>query len=139
MNLSESTPVNATVRSLLVPGWGQIFNGQAMKGAAFFFATGSLATGAYSADRSADKTYKDYKAKSVADDPLYDDYKVQRNRATALKAAAAGLWVYSIIDAFFVARGGAPFLRAHHPARPTVWVRPDRAGLAWRFSGKGRS
>lgn len=49
-------------RSAIVPGWGQVYNGQASKGLALGIATLGLLGGAYSTYQAADSAYNDYSA-----------------------------------------------------------------------------
>jgi hypothetical protein len=100
VELSNHSPVNAGIRSAIVPGWGQWFNRQPVKAVALFMV---VAGGAYGTirmrERSSD-SYDEYKAFGIRSGPEYDDYERQRSQALILGSATLFLWGYTVWDAY---------------------------------------
>lgn len=103
-NFSERTPGNAALRSALVPGWGQWFNGERQKGALLGSSTLVAAGAAAWLFVQSDRTYDDYTARGVADDPLHDRYKRERLGAWIALGAVSAVYIYGIVDAYRVGR-----------------------------------
>jgi hypothetical protein len=104
INFSDHTPVNAGLRSLILPGWGQFFNHQKTKG---FIVSGSAVVtvlGSYLLYTGASNTYNDYEKKGLKDDTLYSDYETQQQQAMIVSLIAAGVWIYGVVDAFVIAK-----------------------------------
>lgn len=102
--LMEHTPLNASIRSTLVPGWGQSFNGEKRKGSLLFGTTvAAVALSAYFYS-SSQHSYDDYKASGRVNNENYDDYTRENALTWAFGSAAAFLWVYSIVNAGNTAR-----------------------------------
>ncbi len=101
INMSDHTPGNAAIRSTLIPGWGQSFNGQQAK--SYVVAGGVLASGiaAFYFFNKAGDTYEDYERRGIKNDALYNDYESQSDQASLYTGIAAGFWAYGIIDAYF--------------------------------------
>lgn len=99
IDLSHHTRRNAAVRSTLLPGWGQFFNQQDIKG--YIIAGGAVAAlgSGYLAFRQAENTYDDYEKAGLRNGSLYNDYESQQQQAFTLTAAGALIWIYGIIDA----------------------------------------
>jgi hypothetical protein len=99
-SFSERRPINSAVRSLILPGWGQCFNGQCTKG----YIVGSLAlltlAGSYLLNDQANKTYTDYQNEGIKDSTKYDDYQTQQTQAMTASAVCAVIWIYGVIDAY---------------------------------------
>lgn len=115
INLSAHTPVNATLRSAVVPGWGQYFNGQETKGYVVFSGFVLTALSSYLLYSKANNTYSDYEKQGVKNGSLYSDYETQSNQAMAVSLVAAGIWVYGMVDAYIKAAPAAemsPYTRA---------------------------
>lgn len=127
-------PRSAAVRSLLIPGWGQNFNRQPVKGAAFFLLAGGSLAGGLIMDHKARGTYNDYTTKGLKNDSLYDDYQDQRAQANILLGAAAGVWVWGALDAYLQARVLPPSLAKAAP-RTVISVSPLGMASVWRFGG----
>jgi hypothetical protein len=100
VELNNHSPANASVRSLLVPGWGQAFNGQRIKGVVAFLSVGAAAGGSLALFNKANQSYDHYNDLGVKDDPSYNDYKRERTQSLLLGTAAILLWVYSVVDAY---------------------------------------
>ncbi len=97
------TPLNASLRSVVVPGWGQFFNQQKTKGCIVAGATLLSLTTAVLMSNKANSTYSDYEAKGVANDPLYDDYSTQFNTSVMFGCITAAIWVWGAVDAYLFA------------------------------------
>jgi Family of unknown function (DUF5683) len=100
IDLSDHTPGHAAWRSALLPGWGQRFNTQEVKGALITGTFLVTALGSISLYNKATSTYDDYKEHGVKDDSRYDDYERRRTGALVLGTAALFLWAYSVRDAY---------------------------------------
>jgi len=100
LELSNHSPVNAGIRSALLPGWGQQFNRQPVKAAALFMVITVGAFGAVKAYRQSNDDYDNYRSIGNRNDSTYSDYTRHRTQAYVLGGAALGLWAYSIYDAY---------------------------------------
>lgn len=115
IELSKKTRVKAMLRSLLVPGWGQIYSGDEFRG--YLITAGAVMTAAavFGLDRSLDKKLTDYDMarsnynsataiedrvalKSYLDEKQREAYNAETDRNTAL-AIGVALWGYNILDA----------------------------------------
>jgi hypothetical protein len=107
LDFRKRTPENAALRSALVPGWGQIFNEQVVKGwvagTVFFVSVGSY----FYYNGIANQDYTDYEARGLVDDSLYSDYETHRQQANTAIYVAAGTWVVAIIDAYIFGNSDA--------------------------------
>lgn len=99
ISFSRHSPGNAALRSALIPGWGQVFNQQRVKGISFFTMTALAATGALSLRSDYRRLYDQYEARGLKDDALYDEYKKKKTQSMALGVAAGLLWLIGIVDA----------------------------------------
>ncbi len=99
VELSNHVPLNASIRSFFIPGWGQGFNNQKGKGFLIFIAFAATTVGTISIHRKSMNSYDGYTASGLKDNSSYDDYNRQRTEALLLGSVATGLWVWSIIDA----------------------------------------
>ena len=126
------TRPNAAVRSALVPGWGQFFNGQPVKGrvagALFFGAVGAYF---YYTGR-ADEYYRDYEEHGLRNDASYADYEEQKQHAVTALTVAGGAWFLAVLDGYlFGKRGELPADDAGAPAALQVSWRGDGPALRW--------
>ncbi len=96
----DETPTNAAVRSAILPGWGQFFNQQPIKGYITGGAVAGLVTASILMYSKAESTYSDYEKKGSKDDDLYDDYKSEVRTTNILVAITAAAWIYNIVDAY---------------------------------------
>ena len=103
-DFSEITPFNAAVRSALVPGWGQHWNGQKTKGYITFgvFAVSALA--AYYFNVEADKYYDKYVDMGLVYGRYFDDYESNYKTSQILTFVAIGTWLFAVVDAYFVCK-----------------------------------
>jgi hypothetical protein len=98
--LGNRTPGNAAMRSALVPGWGQAFNQQDVKGALLFATTVGALVGSVVRYNTARHSYDDYKERGQKDGSLYNDYQDQRTQSFILGGVALFLYSYGVIDAY---------------------------------------
>ena len=104
VDFSDYTPRNAAIRSALMPGWGQWFNGQDEKGVIMGGAT-LIATGvAIWLFIDSNDVYNQYTARGNPNDTIYDIYKREHNEAVIAASAAGAGYVACILDAYFTAR-----------------------------------
>ena len=111
------SPMGAAARSV-VPGWGQVYTRSRIQGVAVFLSVGLLAAGGVQADA----TYRDYYNNKYvpavfADSDQADFYFDRSNQYYKLSRfllyAAAGIWAYSVLDAYV----DAHFYNARQRAR----------------------
>jgi hypothetical protein len=98
-NFGERTPLNAGLRSAILPGWGQFFNGQSAKG---YILVGSAVVSGAAAIlmyNKAENTYNEYKDNGRIDGKLYDDYTSQINSANMFVYLYAAVWTFGVVDA----------------------------------------
>lgn len=142
IRLSKKTRVKATLRSLIVPGWGQVYSGDKLRG--YFITTGAVLSAAaiFHLDRRFDKKKDEFDIaqanydnamsieekialKAISDEKQQDAYKAETDRNTAL-AVGAAFWAYNVLDAFlFFPEGNAYF--------PTVTSLGDGAALTYNI------
>ncbi|MBN1504485.1 MAG: hypothetical protein JW952_05440 [Candidatus Eisenbacteria bacterium] len=95
-------PYRVVLRSLLYPGWGQLYNGRSLKALAVFVGEGALLGMMYSEGRAASRAYDAHL--SAPDDAtaaeLYADYEHHFERQESLIWWAAGLVLLSLADAY---------------------------------------
>ena len=154
IRLSRKTPLYAGIRSGIVPGWGQFYTDQKMKGTLFFLAEVAALGAVLHADTKRTDAQNDYndawRAYVTADEVdeieaafaevgrRYDElYKWHDNRKRWAYVAAA-VWLANVLDAalLFPASGGASY--SELPAGESGFfasIEPDRAtaGFAVRF------
>ena len=98
--LSDPRP-GAALRSMILPGWGQLYKGEKTKGYRILGAWGVMAGGTFAAHlirANAENEYLD--AATIEDATLfYDDFNRWHQIRNNLFLASAGVWVYSYIDA----------------------------------------
>lgn len=100
VELTEHSPANASVRSALIPGWGQSFNGEKKKGAMLFVTATVAAFGAYHLNRKAADSLDTYNSRGVKDGSELDDYNKQHAQSVFLGSTALAIWLFSIFDAY---------------------------------------
>jgi TM2 domain-containing membrane protein YozV len=148
----ESAPgsrTGALFRSMLVPGYGQLYNGQRLKGGLLFgveLALLSTALAFHLAGDSVLSAYNQQARAQVSADPtgriqrLYDGAQARYRVRDELLMAATGLWVLNIADAYLSGGRARPLLgagaaRSGRDFAPLAAIRPGRAifGLQGRF------
>ena len=128
LDFTSHSPGNAAIRSALVPGWGQAFNGNQVKGTLWFSAFALAAVGSAVMANQADKTHDEYEATGRNNGPLYDDYEREYKLSLVLAAAAVGVWAMSVVNAY---RQGYDALWSQAPAIDVVYA-GDTAGVRWK-------
>ncbi len=106
IGVSRHTAMTAGLRSVVIPGWGQMFNGESRKGVVILGTTLAAAGLSYMFYEESSDSYDKYKNSGVRNDPHYDDYSRERTVSLAFGGLAAVVWSYSIINAF--ANGSSP-------------------------------
>jgi len=108
----ERKPVNSALRSLILPGWGQQFNGQKTKGYVITGAALLTLAGSYMLYTKANNTYDDYQNQGIKNSTLYDDYQAQSNQAMIASLLCAGVWIYGVVDAYIFGKDNDDDLRS---------------------------
>ncbi len=115
INLSKVTRKKAALRSLFIPGWGQKYSGNSLRGSFFTMGVIVSATAVYLTDRHYQKKRSDYDialsdyqaAASIEDrvrlqatlnEKQKAAYDAESDRRTAL-AIGIAIWAFNVIDA----------------------------------------
>jgi hypothetical protein len=126
---------SAAWRSVLIPGWGQMYKGSMAKGIAIVAGEAVFIGGIITCEMlRADYTAKINETHDVRKKQLYADnannYEMGRNICIG---AAAALYVYNLIDAV-AAKGRKPIpVKNHTGFRLNPAVSPEYAGLSLAF------
>lgn len=115
----------AVFRSLVVPGWGQFYNEQPMKGKFILASEVVLVSGMLFFNSQYSKAHNDY---TMATDPnatedLFDKAEGKRKTRDALGYLAAGIWVYNLVDAYLCGWDG------ENKAAAQLQISPTKASL----------
>jgi hypothetical protein len=91
----------ATVRSLAVPGWGQLYKGEQAKGWVLVGLWGAMAAGAATAHILRSQAQDDYRAATdpAEIDARYDTFNAWHQARNAFALGAAAVWTYAAFDA----------------------------------------
>jgi len=127
-DVSNHTRVNSTVRSALIPGWGQIFNKQRVKGWSLMITTTASLFGSVTLYRKSKDSFNDYEASGRINGPAYDDYESERVQAMVLGSLAVALWSFSVVDAYRNAY--TPLWSKNHSME--LVVLPEEAKVIWQ-------
>ena len=103
-DFSDTKPINAAIRSALLPGWGQMWNEQETKGYIVLGVFAVTVAGAFYFNNRAEKAYDDYVALGAIDGSKFDDYESYHNTSKIFTFAAIGTWLYAVVDAYFVCK-----------------------------------
>jgi hypothetical protein len=106
LDFSKRAEIDASLRSMLMPGWGQHYNEQPTKAWIVLGVFGVCVAGAFYYNNKAFSTYNDYKQYGMIESKYYDDYQAQYLTSQIFTFAAIGVWLYGMIDAYVVAKGG---------------------------------
>ena len=92
----------AVFRSVAIPGWGQFYNSQSIKGLAIISAEVITITGYLYFSRYQTKTYNEY---SLSTDPfeaheLFDKVQTNANLKKISISLVSAVWIYSVVDAY---------------------------------------
>lgn len=103
----------ATLRSLAVPGWGQLYKGERTKGWALVGVWGTLAGGTVAAHLLRADARQDYLDATTPDEiaDRYDTYDAWHRARGALALGTLAVWTYATLDAL-VLGGPEPTGRA---------------------------
>jgi len=90
----------AAVRSLILPGWGQIYKGQQTKGGVFIGLWGTAATGLIASEIVYSHFSQAYDKALTTEDAtrLYDRKNTWFKIRNLVGLGAAGIWLYSYLD-----------------------------------------
>lgn len=98
------SPIGAAARSI-VPGWGQIYTHSRLEGAIILLSVGILVSGGLRANDTYLNFYNDKYSPAVLADSNQADFYFDRSNqyyklSRFLLYTAAGIWAYSIMDAY---------------------------------------
>ncbi|MFN3550968.1 MAG: DUF5683 domain-containing protein [Endomicrobiia bacterium] len=100
LNFKQHNGISASVRSLILPGWGQYYNEQNKKAYIIFAATFLSAGLSYYFYSQAEQTYKKYEERGLINDTLYSDYEAQITTANIFFVLTILSWGYNVVDAY---------------------------------------
>lgn len=131
--VQEDPRTEAALRSMLLPGWGQLHKGERVKGLALVGAWGAAAAGAavtYVGRRRARIAYEDA---DTVEDALdrYDPYNQWHQAHQAVLLGMAGVWLFSYADAL-LARPPDTATRFLRPVRLTPMASPTSVSVHLR-------
>jgi TolB-like protein len=130
---------DALFRSLIVPGWGQVYNDQDAKGYVFTGVTlGVIGAGVFQRMQYS-KTHDDYMKATTKEDAakFYDQQSNEYQQSNLLFYIAGGIWALNVADAFLNGTSASE-VRVDREAAvtPELGVARDgtrTAGLRWNF------
>ena len=97
------SPIGAVSRSV-IPGWGQFYTHNKLKGIIVFLSVGILGVGGVQVDTTYRDYYNKYRDAVFTDSSQADFYFDRSNQYYKLSRfllyTAAGIWAYSIIDSY---------------------------------------
>ncbi len=104
----EDRRSEAALRSMMLPGWGQLHKGERTKGRVLLGLWGTAVAGTVATHLLREQARKDYQAAATPDEALerYDPFNRWHKTRNALVLATAGVWIYSYVDALMA--GGPP-------------------------------
>lgn len=102
LDFTKKNQKNALVRSILVPSWGQFFEGNSTKGYVVLCGAALSAAAAFYYSSESDKAYDDYKRVGLMNSDQYSDYTNKSNSFTLATLSLVAFWLYGIIDAYFI-------------------------------------
>lgn len=122
---------DAALRSMVLPGWGQLYKGERTKGWALAGLWGLNASAVVVAHLQAERSRNAYLDETNAAEVAarYDTYNSWHRARNSLLLGAAGIWLYSYVDAL-LSPGERP-AQAYRPG--PVSVLPSRTGLSLRL------
>ena len=128
----ERRALGMTLRSMIVPGWGQRSVGRRTPASAFLFATAGAAAGAGYFLHRADSRYSAYEASTSYPElvTLYDQAESARRTGMALAGAAAGLYLWNVVDAAFAGLAHDRALARTRPLAALPVVQPTARGVS---------
>ncbi|MBR3654087.1 MAG: hypothetical protein IKN62_01470 [Elusimicrobia bacterium] len=103
-DFSEYTEMNAALRSAVMPGWGQGWNNQKIKGWIVFGVFAVSVFGTFYYLNKSEGDYVTYKRLGSRGASYYDDYENDLNTSRILGCVAVATWVFAVVDAYLVAK-----------------------------------
>lgn len=104
VDASERTPKNAAFRSLLMPGWGQLWNEQPTKAVITFGIFAGSVFAAFHFNHESERYYEKYEEQGLINGAFYKDYEDNYRNSQIFTYIAIGTWIYGIVDAFFTTK-----------------------------------
>lgn len=102
--ITEQNAKNASIRSMIYPGWGQFFLDGKTKGYMFsILFTLGIAGGTYFYYHSED-LYDEYEAEGLIDTDKYDDYVNNMNYSYYFFGLSVAVWIYNVVDAYLTGK-----------------------------------
>lgn len=127
----------AAMRSMLVPGWGQLYKGEQKKGVIMTGLWATTAGGALVAHIRRNQTRDYYRASTTQAETQdrFGAFSTWHKVRNSLLAGAAGIWVYSYVDAMLRGRPDSVTLAQDAPLQLSVSPLPSatQISLRWRF------
>lgn len=127
----------AALRSMVVPGWGQLYKQERKKGVVLTGLWGITAGGALAAHLNRGQAQRRYNRSTTTEEALdrFGAYSSWHKARNALFLGAVGVWIYSYIDAILLgsprvnaARSGPPFNISLQPLPGHTEI-----GVIWQF------
>ncbi len=123
--------VEGTLRSMVLPGWGQLYKGERTKGVVLLGVWGFMAAGSLTAHVLRQQAQDTYLEAGTSEEALdrYDTFNRRHKARNALFLGAAGVWFISYVDALIT--DNRPRERrslllsptfSHRQMHLTVWV-----------------
>ena len=94
----------AVLRSMVLPGWGQLYKGDRTKGIVLLGVWGFTAAGSLTAHLRRQQARDDYLAAITTEEAIdrYDTFNQRHKLRNALLISAASVWIVSYVDALLV-------------------------------------
>ncbi|MGA2090847.1 MAG: DUF5683 domain-containing protein [Endomicrobiales bacterium] len=137
LDLQRHDPVNAMLRSAVIPGWGQFFNDQSFKGeiigTVFFVSVGAYFyyTGAANTD------YQNYQNQGLRNGSGYTDYENHKDLAIDAVYVGVGAWVVGVVDAYIFGKqrqDTGDQQQSLLPSEVQLTMRDSGVSLQWKRS-----
>ncbi len=132
--LTDPRPA-ATLRSMVFPGWGQLYKGQRRKGWVLAGLWGASLVGSVATTVARNRAQDRYQAETDPDriEARYDTFNRWHKVRNGFLSVSAAIWVYGFVDA--LVSGGPP--EAVEPQARRLefrpWVSPEHASLSVRL------
>jgi hypothetical protein len=150
----RSSRRHTLIRSLALPGWGQVYRGARVRGYAYMATQAGLLAGTLLSVRSfiqarndytgfdADEALAIYAQRNAMEDvkaelnDRYDRYRTKGQQANLMIGLFAGVWAVNMIDALILSRqrdrlAEEPILKDRPPTLTMGW---DAAARQWRLA-----
>jgi len=133
-----SRMLGAGLRSMVVPGWGQLSLGRSTPSTYFFASTVAAAGAALFFQRRADQRYSDYQGSAdlIEVTTLYNQAEGARRGALVLGGVATALYAWNVVDALLAGASRDRSIAAVRAVAlsPVITATPAGATLALRIS-----